>query len=243
MLAIKIASEDSLHLVQNGEKSSPVHNPYSYLPPGPCTGPLGPISIAEAGLLEIIVDVMNDRSFNRFSGSVAIEKVQNAVSQQKPWLLRMVLRGRTFSAFIEAHPELFQIVAIGCRKKRMRYVLHSDWEAADRKMRSMRHKQNSHVESMLVGFLMAQPSKSCCVDDFIEAYPSLPSCAPTAGHPELPKRGDLVRLVRHRTARFIFDDVTHHIQLRPAGTMPNLHSPPSSPNLHSPQVTFSSQRL
>jgi hypothetical protein len=195
-----------------------VHNPYSL---GPTIGEVLPSSpflpLPEALLLSIIVNYMDDREFNRHHGSVAVEKVQNVVHQRHPGLLRAVLKRRSFNAFIDSHPELFHIFALDSTKKRMRYLPHVDWMAGDANARVERQMLTAHYEKALVAYLQALPQHTCTVDEFIEMYPLLPPQTETGeeeGPRPLPRRGDFVRMVRHKCNIFEFDDASHTIRLR-----------------------------
>lgn len=156
--------------------------------------------------MEIIVDKMTDKEFNPYEGSVSLEKVQNAITHEQGSLLKLVLHGRTFSALIKAYPDLFVVFTVESSKMRMRYHAHAKWEEGDRQARAERYAENSHFEKVLSCFLWHCPNKEASVDAFMKAYPDLPyNVSPSGKIYPLPKRGDLVRLIRHKTRTFSFE--------------------------------------
>eukprot|EP00667_Euglena_gracilis_P009712 EG_transcript_9871 len=201
------------------ESCGDTHNPYSLgveglgedLPQSPF------VAHAEAALVDIIVDQLENSDFNPGHGSVAIEKVQSALTRnpRHRGLMQTVLRHRTFVGFIAAQTHLFCIVSVHSHKKRMRYILHTEWEEADRQNRVERHSLGAHWEQALRQHLQAQPHQCSSLTDFMEAYPSLSCNAVSSSQPipELPRPGDLLRMVRH-WRQFHYDAEQKLIYLR-----------------------------
>eukprot|EP00669_Euglena_mutabilis_P001566 TRINITY_DN1201_c0_g2_i1.p2 TRINITY_DN1201_c0_g2~~TRINITY_DN1201_c0_g2_i1.p2 ORF type:complete len:277 (+),score=67.29 TRINITY_DN1201_c0_g2_i1:29-832(+) len=206
-----------------------VHDPYVNQPEAPPAAfAVNPTSPAEQVILDVVSDLLDDEGFNPGHGSVAVEKVLHAVGHRCPSVLRLVLRNRTFHTFIVSHPEMFHIFAVGPIKWRLRSVHHAHWEAADARNRSQRRATNAVVEAAWVAFLRYQPGFCATVNDFIAAYPTLPYHHRFGGERvlELPRRGDLVRLVRYRSHIFDFDNVSHVVTL-----LPQRSGPPAIPSL------------
>jgi len=218
-------------------KGVTVHDPYLIQPDDSCAADQPTafiITPAEQVILDVVADLLEDEGFNPGHGSVAVEKVLHAVGHRCPSVLRLVLRDRNFQTFIASHPERFHVFAVGPIKWRLRSVHHTHWQAADARNRSQRRATNAHVEAAWIAFLRAQPGHCATVNTFIAAYPTLPYHYRPGGErvPELPRRGDLVRLVRYRSHIFDFDNVSHVVRLLPQRSGPSpVPSWPSIPSM------------
>eukprot|EP00667_Euglena_gracilis_P021174 EG_transcript_23141 len=178
----------------------------------------------EGLLLDIIIDMLEDYAINPHHGSVSLEKLQSTIAQHRPGYLRLALRRhRTFADFVAAHPHLFHVFLSHSGKKRIRYALHVNWQAADAENRSSHRALCVYIERALADFLRTQPQRCGTVTAFIEAYPTLPCNVQGSRQsppPSLPKRGDLVRMIRHWNQRFQFDSQSHTVTLRASGALP-----------------------
>lgn len=175
-----------------------------------------PTPIAEQCLLDIIVDLIEDRTFNPHRGSLSAEKVHNAVQEQQPRLTRLVLGKHSFSTFIGRHPQLFCLFNTEGSKQRLRYLPHTQWAAGDAAAWMERQAQHSHLTKALVSFLHASPDGQCTVDAFLTAYGHALLRVQETGVGcswPIPKRGDFVRLVRSRSNRFHFNNEAHTIAI------------------------------
>jgi hypothetical protein len=183
----------------------------------------------EMRLIGLVVGLLEDANMNPYKGSVPVERIQNVIRAQHGPLYTLIVGSRhnSWKRFLEFHPRTFHLFCVDDGKWRMRLVRHCDWREADLQEQEERHTRDSHLIGCLATFLRTQPNGHCRVDDFRNAYPSLPQNRTPDGGKEppypLPARGDLTRFVRRHPARFIYDKDNFSIILRPpAGEDPRL---------------------
>eukprot|EP00667_Euglena_gracilis_P019752 EG_transcript_21232 len=192
---------------------------------------------AEMTIMDVILDMMDNKKFNPGRGSVSVARLQDAVAKRllqsalrHECLLQCVLRHRTFAGFLAAQQGTFAIVFPESSKKRVRCVHHPDWERADQRKVAERSRVNAHVDRALREYLHQERRPACSVAAFQAAYPAL-SCNQGVRRDRavaLPKPGDLVRLVR-QWHHFEYDPKEKLIRLLPAPFRPGPKVPREAP--------------
>jgi hypothetical protein len=202
--------------------------------PGQSTGNPAPhpnIADLELQLADATTALMQSDSINPFWGSVPVERIQNAARAKHAELYNAVVGSRhnSWRRFVERHPDAFHLFALEDGKSRMRLIQHVHWEEGDRREVEERRQREAHLALCLDLHLRGRPNGFCRVDEFMNAYPSLPpNCLPGAsinGTPvhALPARGDLVRFVRRHADRFVYDADTLSMGLKPEGPSQDPH--------------------
>eukprot|EP00668_Euglena_longa_P006864 GGOE01008201.1.p1 GENE.GGOE01008201.1~~GGOE01008201.1.p1 ORF type:complete len:897 (-),score=110.54 GGOE01008201.1:631-3066(-) len=173
----------------------------------------------EMQLTETTIIYLEDETINPFRGSVPVERIQNVVRSKHADLYNTVVgtRHNSWRRYVERHPDVFHLFSVEDGKWRMRLVQHENWEEGDRLEQVERQSKEQHLISCLSLFLERRQGMNCKVDEFMEAYPTLP---PNQGlldiestHP-LPARGDLVRFVRRHSCFFVYDPDTLSLSLK-----------------------------
>eukprot|EP00667_Euglena_gracilis_P008833 EG_transcript_8958 len=212
------------------------HNPYSYGEPfGEFVTDDLTTGLAEGLVLEMLENLLDCPKVNKHRGSVPVEKLHNLLQDRYGRLLQRVLQGWTFAEFVGRFPGRFVVFFASPTRQHVRAVWHRDWREGDQRAKEEYLSMKSHIMRALVEHLRRQTGYSSTVTCFMEAYPTLPCNAPARGRPlaPLPKRGDLVRLVKGREDLFYFDGESYRIHLlHPAlckpGPAPSL--PPRPPS-------------
>eukprot|EP00996_Jenningsia_fusiforme_P002726 NODE_3547_length_957_cov_3.842511_g3257_i0.p1 GENE.NODE_3547_length_957_cov_3.842511_g3257_i0~~NODE_3547_length_957_cov_3.842511_g3257_i0.p1 ORF type:complete len:218 (+),score=19.74 NODE_3547_length_957_cov_3.842511_g3257_i0:54-656(+) len=174
---------------------------------------------------------LDDRAFNRFGGSVALEKLQNLMRSRHPDLYADVVGfgQNAWRNYLRQHQMLFAVFAKDENQLRVHLTSNLGWEFADACEARVRNATESHLVACITEFLAQKCTSSPTspsglpgvpgvpVDEFIAAYPSLPlvACNPEAF--PLPPRGDLVRFIRKHPGHFYYDDAKWMICLAQNG--------------------------
>jgi len=176
--------------------------------------------------MEATVLFLKDESINPYRGSVPVERIQNVVRSKHTDLYNIVVGSRhnSWRRYVERHPDVFHLFAVEDGKWRMRLIQHADWEEGDRKEQADRQSKEEHLVACLFLFLQRLGGRGCKVDEFMDAYPTLPPnlALIQAGKEDqiypLPARGDLVRFVRRHPDNFFYDPDSLSMGLRPGLT-------------------------
>ena len=123
------------------------------------------------------------------------------------------LRHRRWLDFLWRHSHIV-VVFQWCSRCRVRWVGHTNWVDGDARLASEQSSARGHVLYMLSLFLRQWQGEAKTVDDFIESYPYLPgNCVERDRTPiiPLPRRGDLVRLIRQHGHLFLYNSDTFQI--------------------------------
>eukprot|EP00668_Euglena_longa_P001141 GGOE01001361.1.p1 GENE.GGOE01001361.1~~GGOE01001361.1.p1 ORF type:complete len:316 (-),score=39.79 GGOE01001361.1:248-1078(-) len=169
------------------------------LPVSASPAPLG--AKMETRILEVVLDLMESPSLNPHRGSVSVESLLAALTKQlerccfTKGTLQRVLYHRTFDGFLAAQTHLFAIVNPDNPKKRVRCLHHSKWEEADAQSRKERSAQKAHLQLALKQFLEGLPRRCSTITEFFSAYPKLPCNTQKNRAVELPRAGDLLRMI------------------------------------------------
>ena len=170
----------------------------------------------EALLVNTIVHILqDDRVVNPFGGSVPVEKVQNVLVARHTSLFRRVVGGKrgAWLAFLARHRTTFVVFVDVYRKlRRVRLLWQAGWRMADEQEEFHRIGHEQYLVAALVHFLVMQPEgRQRTVDAFMHAYPELSFAHATLA--PLPRRGDLVRVIRKHHHLVRFDRDTFELSL------------------------------
>jgi hypothetical protein len=177
-----------------------------------------PATDAETKLKMEMIKLLNDPSRNPYGGSMPLEKIQNILSSDNGPYTQLyneaVGKGKgKLSMFLSKHPEITVFGLEGGKKWRVRLTDNKDYEKGDQKEKAAIEAKEKHLLRTLEQYLNEQKDRSCEVDNFIKAYPTLPEATGPDGKLkyELPNRGDLVRFVlkhtKHPNEKFSCDKI------------------------------------
>lgn len=162
---------------------------------------------SEEKLTTLTQTYLDSKDVNPYKGSVPMERIQNAMRSKHPDLYHTVVGTwhNSWRRYIERHADVFHLFSIEDGKWRVRLLIHTNFAEGDLKEQQDRDGKENHLIKCLVNFLQPSASKSCKVDDFMAAYPTLLENSQSEAPVDLPARGDLVRFVRRHSAFFGYD--------------------------------------
>eukprot|EP00906_Rhabdomonas_costata_P003389 RCo005180 len=163
-----------------------------------------PVSTAEWAVVQELVRLLEDPGVNSHQGSMNLDRLRFLVSQGLPEAYAEVVEAgggdkpTLWSGLLRRHRGTLGMVPSTSGPRRVYLTSNRAWRQHDEAMKEGQAHHEEYIVACLESFLEPlQGSGGVGLQDFIEAYPTLPFHQSSGGSPPpLPPRGNLARLLR-----------------------------------------------